>query len=58
MLLCSDVELTNSLQYKNIIIIIQLKLKSTKEDRIGAGKIMDVYKSPGSLCQLEHCPDI
>ena len=43
--------LIKSISYKNgNIKSIQLKLKSPKEDRIGTGKIIDVYESSGPLC--------
>ena len=34
------------------IKVIQIRLKSPKEDRIGRGKIIDIYESEGQLCPV------
>ena len=51
-LLKADIKL-NRTEYKGSCIkVIQLRLKSPKEDRIGRGKIIDVYESEGPLCPV------
>lgn len=51
-LLKSDIKL-NKTDYKGTCIkVIQLRLKSPKEDRVGKGKIIDVYESEGPLCPV------
>lgn len=51
-LLGEDVVL-NHTKYKNEPIrILQIKIKSPKEDRIGVGKIIDIYESSGPICPI------
>lgn len=52
-LLGRDVKLkTIKISNKNVTIL-QVKIKSPKTDRIGAGTIVDVYESGGPLCPLK-----
>ena len=51
-LLGSDLRL-NTTDFKgDQIKVIQIRLKSPKEDRIGKGKIIDIYESKGPLCPV------
>ena len=52
-LLGEDVVLKHT-RYKNEPIrILQIKIKSPKEDRIGVGKIIDIYESSGPICPIK-----
>lgn len=51
-LLESDVVI-KPLMYKGVqILSVQLLLKSPKEDRVGRGKIVDVYQNDGPICPV------
>ena len=52
-LLDSDVIVKDTPYKKSTVRTIQLRLKSPKEDRIGKGKIIDIYESPGPLCPVK-----
>lgn len=51
-LLEADMKLNKISHQGSYIKIIQLKLKSPKEDRIGKGKIIDIYESKGQICPV------
>ena len=51
-LLESDIKMNKIRHQGSDIKIIQLKLKSPKEDRIGKGKIIDIYESKGQICPV------
>jgi len=52
-LLGSDVMIKKTKLGKENIKIIQLRLKSPKEDRIGVGKIIDIYQCGGPICPVK-----
>ena len=51
-LLKTDIKLKKTEYNGSCIKVIQLRLKSPKEDRVGKGKIIDVYESEGPLCPV------
>ena len=52
-LLGSDIKLKASKYQGKPIKSIQLRLKSPKEDRIGKGKIIDIYQNDGPICPVK-----
>ena len=52
-LLGTDVILKKIRIGKEQIKILQIRLKSPKEDRIGVGKIIDIYQSEGPICPIK-----
>ena len=51
-LLESDVVYKELKVGKDHIKILQIRLKSPKEDRVGVGKIVDIYQSGGPICPI------